>query len=157
MAQVHLICGRICSGKSLHSRRMQKELGAVILSCDEVTTTLFPDGLGAGHDAMMPRVKQYLLQKTEQLIALGVDVILEWGFWCRADREAIAAWLCAHDIAYTWYLADVPEETWKAYIEDRNARILRGETQDYYVDDGLRDKCLAAFEAPGDDEQMKRL
>ena len=41
MAAVHLICGKICVGKSTFAHTLANEKSAVILSCDEIMT-LFP-------------------------------------------------------------------------------------------------------------------
>ena len=62
MGKVILICGRLCCGKSTLARKLADERGAVILSCDEVSLSLFPEGLGENHDAMTDRIKCYLLR-----------------------------------------------------------------------------------------------
>lgn len=47
MAKVTQICGMLCSGKSTLARKVCAQSGAVLLSCDELMLSLFPeDGLG---------------------------------------------------------------------------------------------------------------
>ena len=41
MAEVIMMCGRICSGKSTYAKRLSREKNAVILSVDEITLALF--------------------------------------------------------------------------------------------------------------------
>ena len=43
-------------------------------------------------------------------------------------------------------------EAWQRNIAARNAAVLAGETQDYYVDEGLLEKIQAAFEPPAREE-----
>ena len=87
MAEVLLICGKICSGKSYLARQLAAEKNAVILSVDEITRSLFPEGLGDRHDVLAARVRAYLLKKAGEIAACGTDVILDWGFWTRSMRQ----------------------------------------------------------------------
>ena len=40
MARVFLVCGKLCSGKSICAETLKKEHKAVILSVDEITLAL---------------------------------------------------------------------------------------------------------------------
>ena len=44
------------------------------------------------------------------------------------------------------------EARWRENIQKRNAAVLAGETSDYYVDQGLLQKLLDAFEEPEREE-----
>ena len=44
MAKVIMTCGRICCGKTTYAQKLREERNAVILSIDEITLTLFPEG-----------------------------------------------------------------------------------------------------------------
>lgn len=151
-AKVILICGKICSGKSFYVNRIQKETGAVVLSCDELTWDLFDNNLGDKHDAMMVRVHQYLHKKAAQIALAGCPVILEWGFWRRADRAFAADYYVNQDIPVEWHYIDIDDESWQKNIASRNAAVAAGETTDYAMDEGLLHKLLSLFEAPARDE-----
>ena len=63
MAAVHLICGKICAGKSTFARTLAREKNAVILSCDEIMT-LFPQPEGdEAYADVSAKVKAFLLRK----------------------------------------------------------------------------------------------
>ena len=47
---------------------------------------------------------------------------------------------------------DISEETWKARLEKRNAAVLAGESNDYFVDENLAKKFEAIFEVPLEEE-----
>ena len=86
MAEVIMTCGRICSGKSTYAQKLRTERNAVILSVDEITLALFPDGAGEMLDTYVERAEELLYRKALEIIEAGTDVILDWGFWTRAER-----------------------------------------------------------------------
>lgn len=145
MSKIYLICGKICSGKSYYAARLAREKNAVILSCDELSKLFGESGLGEDHDAIMVKVKQYLLQKARDILACGTDVILEWGFWIKEERTVMEQKLQEWQIAHEWHYLDISEECLKKHIEKRNANPG---PSDYFVDEGLLQKCLGLFEAP---------
>ena len=56
MAKLMAICGKVCSGKSYYAAQLRKKENAVILSCDDVTMTLFDNDLGDNHDVMVKKI-----------------------------------------------------------------------------------------------------
>lgn len=46
------------------------------------------------------------------------------------------------------YYLDIDDVEWQRNIEKRNRDVLRGQTKDYYVDQGLLDKLNRMFEVP---------
>jgi len=151
-AKVILVCGKICSGKSYYVNQIKKESGAVVLSCDELTWELFDNDLGDKHDAMMVRVHRYLHKKAAEIALAGCSVILEWGFWRRADRQFASQYYGGLGIPVEWHYIDISDENWQRNIASRNAAIAAGETHDYALDEGLLQKLLSLFEEPTRDE-----
>ena len=80
MPKAILICGKICSGKSFYTETLRKKLGAAVLSCDEITLSVFDGNLGDKHDEICNRIHDYLFGKSVELLEIGVNIILEWGF-----------------------------------------------------------------------------
>ena len=72
-----MTCGRICCGKSTYARKIKAETKAVILSIDEITLSLFPEGAGEMHDVYVRRAEQYLLALSLQILETVADVILD--------------------------------------------------------------------------------
>lgn len=142
--KVFLICGVICSGKSTLARHMAEECRAIILSCDELTKAL-GDDLGDRHDAIAARIHTYLQGKAVALCRLGVNVILEWGFWRAADRAEMSRFLKGAGVPFEWHYIDVSHEQLMRNVARRNANPG---PCDYMVDRGLLDKCLDAFQPP---------
>lgn len=152
MAKVILICGKICSGKTTLARSLLRENNSVLLSCDELADVLFDKNLGDRHDEVMARAREYLHRKAADLLAAGCDVILDWGFWKKADRQAARMRYEALGADQLWYYLDPPPAQWQRNIERRNAAVLCGASRDYFVDEGLLKKLLANFEEPAPEE-----
>lgn len=152
MAKVILICGKICSGKTRYCGELIKTHNAVLLSCDEIESMIFNNSLGSRHDETAALIRKYLYKKSLDIIGTGTDVILDWGFWKRSDREEASALYRSRNIPYEWHCIDISEEDWRKNIKARNEASKAGLTTDYYVDDGLLNKIGELFEAPQEEE-----
>ena len=152
MAKVIMTCGRICCGKSTYARKLQENRNAVVLSIDDITLTLFPEGAGEMHDTYVLRAEQYLLALSLQILESGADVILDWGLWTRAQRERLRAFYTGHGVENEIHYLRLSPEEWERRIRKRNAEQNKEEPQSYYVDEGLRRKVDSLFEEPSDTE-----
>lgn len=150
---IYLICGKICSGKSCYSKTLREQHNAVIFSTDEATFDLIKNEQGEFYDVFAQRVNAYLRKKAAETAKAGANVILDWGFWTKADRERISSFLTKEDVPYEWHYIDIDDTVWQKNIAARNRRIEEGNGgSDFYVDDGLLQKLLSMFETPGRDE-----
>ncbi len=152
MAKVILICGKICSGKSYYSKLLLKDYNAIVLSCDEVMSILFNNDLGEKHDDMAAKIKIYLHKKTVEIVNLGNNVILDWGFWSKAERLLVTDYYKTRNIDIEWHYIDISLDDWHNNITSRNKNVVEGSTTDYYVDEGLLLKLNKLFDAPEKDE-----
>lgn len=152
MAKVILICGKLCSGKSTYAAQLRKENGGVILSVDEIMLALFGQHAGEKHDDYVKSTKKILLEKAAQCAEAGVTVLLDWGFWTKAEREGTKAFFGARNISCALHYLDISGEVWKQRLEKRNRAIAAGESDAYYVDENLAKKFDSIFEMPGKEE-----
>lgn len=152
MAKVILICGKICSGKTVYCKSLQQKYNAVLLSCDEIESQIFHHSLGEKHDIVAKDIKKYLHKKAIDILSAGSNVVLDWGFWTKAERIDTSHYYQSNGIEYEWHYVDVTDEAWKRNIESRNKAVLSGKSDDYYVDDGLLSKIRTSFEIPTKDE-----
>ncbi len=157
MAEVILICGKICSGKTTYAQKLCRDRGAVLLSVDEIMLAMFGQHCGDMHDTYAERTRNYLLEKAVQLHRNGIDTVLDWGFWTKEGRESTAAFFRERGIPYRFILIDIPEETWKARLEKRNRDVLNGDVSAYYVDENLAAKFESRFQMPSDEEISVRI
>ena len=152
MAKVIMTCGRICCGKSTYARKLQENRNAVILSIDEITLAMFPEGAGEMHDTYVLRAEQYLLSLSLQILESGADVILDWGLWTRAQRDRLRAFYTGHGVENEIHYLRLSPEEWERRIRKRNAEQKKEEPQAYFVDEGLLRKVDSLFEEPSDTE-----
>ena len=126
---------------------LKSEQNAVILSCDEIMLELFDEQLGERHEYILTKVKKYLIKLSEQIIASGTNVILDWGFWTASERNSIRQYYSERGINTKLYYVKVDEELWKKRIEKRNSL---NDKHSYFVDDNLISLMNDKFEEPGD-------
>lgn len=152
MAKVYLICGKICCGKTTYAQKLCNENNAVLLSVDEITLALFGQHCGDKHDDYVERTQNYLFNKSLELIEVGINVILDWGFWMKEERDFAREFYNSRNIDCEFHYIDISDETWKVRLKKRNSEVLAEETSAYYVDDKLATKFASIFEVPCEDE-----
>lgn len=146
MPTLHLICGLPGSGKSTLARRLEAEEGAFRLTSDEWMQALAADGYD---EQTRSRVEALQWDLARRLLARGVDVVLEAGFWTRAERDACRAGAAALGAGARLHYLDVPLDELKRRLTARNADLPAGS---YAVDPNDLDGWLPLFEAPEPDE-----
>ncbi len=113
-----LICGMPGAGKTTLAQRLERELPAVRLCPDEWLARL---GLDLFDEALRERLESQLWRLTQDLLRLGQSVILEYGFWRRAERDEKRLGARALGAAVELRALDVPlDELWRR-LERRNA------------------------------------
>ena len=152
MSKVYMMCGKICSGKSTHAADLRKQHSAAVLSVDEITLALFGQDAGDMLDTYVARAEEYLYKKSLELIETGINVVLDWGFWTAEERAYAREFYGSRGIEYEFHFIDISDEEWYRRLDKRNADVLAGRSDAYYVDDGLAAKFQSIFERPERDE-----
>ena len=149
MAQMILICGRVCAGKTTYAKRLAQELHAVRLNADELMKPLFGEYLGDRHEEVLRQVTDLLLEKAAECYACGVTVILDLGFWQRSMRECANRFFEKKGICPTWHYLRLEEEEWHRRIAKRNAEVLAaGSRTDYLIDENIIRKFTDPTDEP---------
>ena len=81
-----IVCGLPGSGKTTHAKLLQGASPAMRLCPDE-----WMDALSINHHEEGNRGKIEALQwgLAQELLALGLTVIIEWGVWARSERDTL--------------------------------------------------------------------
>lgn len=155
MSDVILLCGMICSGKSTYAARLEADAPRrpLVLSLDELMLSLFEPYMGDAYAPMLAKATAYLYVVAERAAAAGVDVVLDFGFWRRADRDAARARFEAlgHRVELR-YLPVAPGE-WERRVDRRNAEVRAGKKLVYSLDANMRAAFPARFHPPEADEE----
>ena len=152
MAKVYILCGKICSGKSTYSQQLRKDKKAVILSVDDITLTLLGQNGGDTLDVYVEKLEQYFFQKSVEIVETGINVVLDWGFWTKTERDFAKQFYGSQGIEYEFHYISINDEEWYRRLEKRNKDVLEKKSDAYYVDEGLAEKFKSIFEIPGKDE-----
>lgn len=152
MAKVIGICGKISSGKSIYAEQLRIQNKAAVLSVDEVMLALFEQNIGDKRDEYVEKTQKYLFEKSIELIEAGIGVILDWGFWTRAERAFVREFYTSRGIDFELHYIDISDEEWKTRLNKRNSAVLANETNAYFVDESLAAKFSNIFEKPDESE-----
>lgn len=127
MATLILICGLPGTGKTTLAQKIEQERPALRLCPDDWIAELLADmSDGAELHRLRDPVEALQWRVACRVLTLGGDVILEWGFWSRAERlhyRAAAEALGAH--VKVIFLEVEREELWER-ISRRNADLPPG-------------------------------
>src|ERR1700736_6827793 len=81
-----LICGLPASGKSILARQLAPKIPAIRLDKDGWATQL---GADLWDEEFRVRLEHQLWILSQDLLAQGQSVILEWGHWALVERDEI--------------------------------------------------------------------
>lgn len=147
MARLILICGLPGSGKTTLARQLAADRAAVRLAPDEWLTAL---GLDHWDDDTRERLERQFWHFAQDLLRLGLDVILESGFWSRSDRNEKRTGARDLGAAVELHYLDVREDELWRRIEDRNSQ---SPWNGYPIQRSDLTSWLPLFEPPSREEQ----
>ena len=119
MPKAILTCGKVCSGKTTLAKKLKAERNAVILSCDELMLSLFDEQLGEKHNETVRKSEEYLLKKSLEILECGIDVILDWGFWTKRERDFAKEFYGSRGIEYEFHYIIISDEEWYRRLDKR--------------------------------------
>lgn len=146
-----LICGLPGSGKTTLSKEIERERGALRLTPDEWMESLF----GTGYDEEKRAACEALQwQIAARVLELGLDVVLDWGFWSRNERDDYRARANALGADAVVRFLDVPiDELW-ARSAQRNADRPPAT---FHIDKADLELWSDSFEPPTGEELEEQL
>ena len=150
MATLHLICGLPGAGKTTLAKKLEAELPALRLTPDEWIAQIIEDVSDRTElDRLRDPVEAVQWDVAMKALALGVDVVMDFGFWGREERRGFQQRAEASGATVKWHFLLVEREELWARIAKRNANLPPGT---FYNSEEELDYWLSVFEPPTAEE-----
>lgn len=154
VATLHLMVGLPCCGKTTLGRKLEQELPALRLTPDEWHIRLFgQDALEPEHDARHSLIEALLWNVASRALALGTNVVLDYGLWTREEREDYRSRAEQIGVSSEVHYLDVPEDELLRRLESRN---LRPSQESFLITEDAMKPWIAFFQKPTGDELGRR-
>ena len=145
-----LICGLPASGKSTLARELAAKIPAIRLDKDRWVTQLGED---VWDDEFRVRIERQLWALTQDLLAHGQSVILEWGHWARVERDEKRHGARALGVGVELHYRDAPLAL-DELIERSDRRTMSGEWTASPITRAHFEEWATIFQAPDEDELL---
>jgi predicted kinase len=151
---LHLMVGLPCAGKTTLARKLEYERSALRLTPDEWQLRLFgQDAEDPEHDARHTLIETLLWELASRALELGTNVILDFGFWAREEREDFRARAKQLGASSEVHFLDVPEDELLRRLALRNAQDSPGT---FRITEEMMKPWIAFFQKPTPDELERR-
>ncbi len=156
MAVLHLMVGLPGSGKTTRAIQLAQECRALRLTPDEWHWYLFGDDFyndsakDQAHHLRHTKIEELMWDTAQRVLSLGVDVILDFGCWTKAERDAFREKARLLGVGFQIHYMDCPEEVLWERLRRRNEQVEHG-ARFRISRESLRAWC-GIFEPPSQEE-----
>jgi predicted kinase len=145
-ARLILTCGLPGAGKTTLAKRLATERSAVRLTQDEWLVAL---GSNPWDQPTQVMVEKELWRLTQEILRLGLSVVLDFGLWARVERDEFRTVARSLGVGVELHYLDAPtDELWRR-IDARNSEPP---WDSYPISRAHLDEWRASFQAPDEIE-----
>ena len=146
--------GLPCSGKTTLAKKLEHERSALRLTPDEWQVTLFgQDANEPEHDARHSLIEAMLWNIASRALELGTNVILDFGFWAREEREDYRLRAKRLGAGSEVHFLDVPQEELLRRLAVRNSQPSQ---ESFHISEESMKAWIEFFQKPTPDELERR-
>ncbi len=155
MATLHLMVGLPCSGKTTLAKKLERERSALRLTPDEWQIGLFgQDAEEPEHDARHTFIEAMLWNIASRALELGTNVILDFGFWAREERDDYRLRAKRRGAGSEVHFLDVPPEELLRRLAVRNSQPSQ---ESFHISEESMKAWIEFFQEPTPEELQRRL
>jgi predicted kinase len=141
-ARLILTCGLPGAGKTTLAKQLAADRRAVRLTKDEWLWALGPNPWDT---ATQGKVEHELWQLAQEILRLGLSVVLDFGLWARTERDEMRSAARSLGVGVELHYLNVPaDELWRRI----DARNLQPPWDNYPIGRTDLDGWLRIFQAP---------
>jgi len=141
-----MICGLPGSGKSTLAKKLERDLPALLFTPDEWIERMNKNGHKKGKRKLVQDLQWDVARKA---LRLGLNVVLENGFWSKNERQQFKEQAMAVGAQTKLHFLDVSPKELKRRLHERNKNLPANA---FYVNPDLIDLWLKDIEPPTVDE-----
>jgi hypothetical protein len=146
--------GLPCSGKTTLAKQLEQERSALRLTPDEWQIPLFgQDAEEPEHDARHSLIEAMLWTIASRALELGTNVILDFGFWAREEREDFRQRAKRLGASSEVHFLDVPEEELLRRLAVRNSQPSQ---VSFHISEESMKPWIEFFQRPTPEELGRR-
>lgn len=154
MAILHLICGLPGAGKTTLARELENRHRALRLTPDDwITRLLGPEPSQPALDSARDPTEALQWDVAARVLTLGIDVILDFGFWSREEREHFRDRAKALGAGSIVHFVDAEPAVLQARLA---ARRQNRPANTFIVTTAQLDEWSVLFQRPTSDELVPR-
>ncbi|MFJ3485430.1 AAA family ATPase [Pseudomonas sp. NPDC090202] len=152
-AVLHLMSGKIASGKSTLARSLAAERSAILLSEDQWLSRLYSDQIKSVTDyvRLARQIREVVGPLVIDLLNAGVTVVLDFPANTPQDRQWLRGLADAAGVSHRVHYVEVDDDTCRARLHLRNRRA----EHEFAATDAEFDLITRYFRAPDEDEGLQ--
>ncbi|MBA1232650.1 ATP-binding protein [Pseudomonas viridiflava] len=149
---LHLLCGKIASGKSTLAKTLGSEPKTIVISEDRWLAALYPDDIRCVSDYVRfaGRIRGVLEPLVIGVLSSGVSVVLDFPANTTSDRAWLRGLAERAQVQHRLHFLNVDDQTCRARLHARNAQ---GD-HDFAATDQEFDLITGYFKAPEESEGL---
>ncbi len=149
-----MMVGLPCSGKTTKAKEIENEVSALRLTPDEWHVSLFGrDIFDPEHDQRHNLIESMLWQIAARSLTLGMNIILDFGFWAKEEREDFRSRARDLDARSEIIFMDVDDEELMRRVKTRNENLT---DTVHYIPEDMMKSWMQFFQKPDITELLPR-
>ncbi|SMC58027.1 ATP-binding protein [Pseudomonas sp. URIL14HWK12:I5] len=150
---LHLMTGKIASGKSTLAKSLATELSAVLLSEDHWLSKLYPGQVKSVTDYVRfsRQIREVVGPLVTDMLRAGVTVVLDFPANTLQDRQWLRSLADAAEVAHCVHYLEVHDDVCRSRLHIRNSRA----EHEFAATDAEFDLITSYFQAPDKNEGLQ--